>query len=120
MSAAASCPEPLSYPDGFVVRDGPGILRAVRIAKAADTRALLSAPWMAALMREGAVPPTVEIAPPESLGKSDGSHLWLEHLPICTERRARPRARDGRSRHTARQLLQDRERDFVCLKTLLR
>jgi SAM-dependent methyltransferase len=81
LSAGSPPATPLSWrdPDGYVVRQGGRILRAVRVAKAEETRALLGEPWMAALMREGAVPPTVEIAPPASLGAAAADHLWLEH-----------------------------------------
>jgi len=76
--------EPLSWrdPDGFVVKDQGRILRAVARAKAAQTRALLAAPWMNRLIAAGHVPPTAELlGSPPSLETSQ-DWLWLEHEEV--------------------------------------
>jgi SAM-dependent methyltransferase len=76
--------EPLSWrdPDGFVVKDQGRILRAVAAAKAAQTRALLAAPWMTRLIAAGHIPRTLELSgPPPSLDASR-DWLWLEHEEV--------------------------------------
>jgi SAM-dependent methyltransferase len=81
---ALSHAEPLSWrdPDGFVVKDQGRILRAVAQGKAAQTRALLAAPWMTRLMADGHIPQTAELeGPPPALGTSQ-AWAWLEHEEV--------------------------------------
>jgi SAM-dependent methyltransferase len=66
-------------PDGFVVRFGTRILRAVSLDKAAQTVELLGSSWMTELMTEGVIPKTVVLADPPQAMEHPGRWLWLEH-----------------------------------------
>jgi SAM-dependent methyltransferase len=83
MSAALE-PDVLSWrdPDGFVVNLQGRILRAVRVDKAAQIQELLSTPWMAQLIEEGAIPKTVEAVAPTAFAAARDRWYWLEHEPL--------------------------------------
>jgi SAM-dependent methyltransferase len=78
---AASKPQQLSWrdPSGFVISFEGRILRAVAIAKAEQTRALIQSPWMARLMAEGSIPTTaVAVNLPPAVEQTE-QWFWLEH-----------------------------------------
>jgi SAM-dependent methyltransferase len=73
--------EPLSWrdPDGFVVKFGARILRAVTLEKAAQTIELLGTSWMQEMMADGTIPRTVVLAEPPQVMEQSERWLWLEH-----------------------------------------
>jgi SAM-dependent methyltransferase len=68
-------------PAGFVMEVDGRILRAVAPEGAAQTKALLSAPWMSQFVAAGSIPSSAEIAPPAGVGDAD-RWFWLEHARL--------------------------------------
>jgi len=77
--------EQLSWrdPDGFVIRHGGRVLRAVSADKSATYKALLQTPWMQQLISEGVLPATFELNEGPQEVDQQQQWSWLRHEEVA-------------------------------------